>query len=144
MKLNKTLALAALVVSGLFVGNIATQAQDATTNTPPAAVKPGKNLRGSYTDALAKRLALTDDQKPKVKTALDELQQKQHALRTDTTLSAEDKKAKLKELFDSTNAKLKEILTPEQYTKWEKNGPGHRRPLPTPASDATNAPAAAK
>jgi Spy/CpxP family protein refolding chaperone len=147
MKLNQTLALAALLAGSLFASSLAVHAQD-TTNTPPATVKPGlKNPRGLNINALAKQLDLTDDQKPKVKTVLDEQMQKQRDLRTDTTLSAEDKKAKLKELRDGTDAKLKDILTPDQFTKWQKFGATHRRPMPMAApgtAASTNAPATVK
>jgi protein CpxP len=147
MKLNHPLALATLMAGSLFTSNLIAQAQDAT-NTPPAAAQPAlKNPRGLNITAIAKQLNLTDDQKPKVKTVLDEQMQKQRDLRTDSTLSADDKKTKLKELRDGTDAKLKEILTPEQYAKWQKFGPAHRRPMPSAAPGAaatTNAPAAVK
>jgi Spy/CpxP family protein refolding chaperone len=43
------------------------------------------------------------------------------ALREDTSLSQEDRRAKMKEIRDAMQAKIKEILTPEQYKKWEKH-----------------------
>lgn len=148
MKLKKTLALAALVVGSLVAGSLVTRAQDAATNTPPATAKPGgKNMRSLDITFLAKRLDLTDAQKPKVKTVLEDLAQKQRDLHADNTLSADDKKAKMKEIRDSTDAKLKDILTPDQYTQWEKSGAGRRRPIPLAAPDAaaaTNAPTVAK
>lgn len=146
MKLNKTLALATLIAGSLFAGNIVTQAQN-STNMPPATTKSGgKNARGLNITFLAKQLNLTDAEKPKVEAVLAEQQQKQRELHTDKTLSAEDKKAKMKEIREATDTQLKKILTPEQYAKWEKSGTGRRRPIPmtTPGTSATNAPATVK
>jgi Spy/CpxP family protein refolding chaperone len=121
MKLTKTFALAALVAGSLLAGNTALQAQD-NTNTPPASAPPASGMkgRGLNFDAISKQLELTDDQKPKVKTVIDDLTQKQRDLRADTTVAMADKRAKAKELRDAATAKLKDILTPEQLTKWEK------------------------
>ncbi|HEY4417118.1 MAG TPA: hypothetical protein VGO57_15625 [Verrucomicrobiae bacterium] len=138
MKLNKTLTLAALIAGSLFTGSLVAQAQDAT-NQPPATVKPGGKARGMNVDFLAKQLSLTDAEKPKVKALLDDQMEKQRDLRKDTSLSKEDKKAKLKEIREATNTKMKDILTPDQFTKWQKFSGGAHRPMPGAAS--TNAPA---
>jgi Spy/CpxP family protein refolding chaperone len=130
MKLNKTLALTALMAGGLFAASTL-QAQDAT-NTPPAGEHHGGpggpgGMRGRpNADMIAKELGLTDDQKAQVKAAIEDTQSKMKALRDDTSLSPEDKKAKFKEIRDANMAKMKEILTPEQFTKWQSHMPkGH-------------------
>ncbi len=145
MKLNKTLALAAILSGSLFAGS-PLQAQDAAT--PPPADKPaagGPVQRGRPTiDQIAKQLELTDAQKPKVQAVLEEQTKKMQELRQDTSLSQEDRRTKMKEIRDAGTAKLKEILTPEQLAKWEKMGPGQRqRPGaggPPPAAGDANAP----
>jgi Spy/CpxP family protein refolding chaperone len=144
MKFNKTIALAALVAGSLFAGNVALQAQDSTNTPPPAAAPPGGMRARPSFDTLVKQLALTDDQKPKVKTVWDDLQQKQRELRADTTVAQADKRAKAKELRDAATAKLKDILTPEQLAKWEKIGPGMRQRMQpaAPANGDTTAPSA--
>lgn len=152
MKLNKTLTFAALVAGSLLVGSAVVQAQDSTvttvtplTNAPPA---NGVRPRGRMNmDRLVKELALTDEQKTNVQAALDDQRKQMGEIRSDDSLSQQDKRAKYKELRDGLNAKLKDILTPEQYDKWLKIAPGHRRPAPqSPPADSppsTNAPAAA-
>ena len=145
MKLNKTLALAALIAGSLFaVGSIA-QAQDSTapsTNSPAGGARP----RGAMSvDYLTKRLALTDDEKTNVAAALNDNRQKMRDLRQDTSLSNDDKRAQAKQLREDLNAKMKDILTPDQYTQWLKINTVHRRPAPTPPADSTpstNAPTA--
>ena len=145
MKLNKTLALAALIAGSLFaVGSIA-QAQDSTTPSTNAPAGGAQRPRGMMNiDALAKRLSLTDDEKTNVAAALNDNRQKMRDLRQDASLSADDKRAQIKQLREDLNAKMKDILTPDQYTQWLKISTVHRRPAPTPPTDSTpstNAPA---
>lgn len=120
MKMTKTLALAALIAGSLIAGSNL-QAQD-STNTPPAGGMRGR----PNAEQIAKDLSLTDEQKTKVKAALEEQQTKMKALRADNSLSAEDKKTKMKELRDANQAKMKEILTPEQFAKWQKLQPARK------------------
>ncbi len=56
-------------------------------------------------EAISKQLELTDDQKPKVKAVMDDMQQKSRDLRQDTSLSQEDRRAKMKEIRDGATAK---------------------------------------
>jgi Spy/CpxP family protein refolding chaperone len=140
MKLNKTLMIAALVAGSVFAADVAVRAQDAT-NKPAAGAPPGARGRMNF-DSIATQLALTDDQKPKVKPVIEEMQQKMADLRKDTSVAQEDRRAKMKEIRDAATAKLKDILTPEQLDKWTKmQQPGNRRPPggaggPPPAGDA--------
>jgi periplasmic protein CpxP/Spy len=145
MKLKKTFIIAALCAGSLFAADMTLRAQDATTNTPPAGAPPGGGMRGRGInfDQISKQLELTDDQKPKVKTVLDDMQQKMRDLRNDpdySSLSQDDRRAKMKAIRDDVTAKLKDILTPDQFVKWQKIAPGQRRPK-VPAAETTNAPA---
>ena len=67
--------------------------------------------------AAVESLNLTDDQKAKVKDIFADAKTKRQAVSSDTSLSEEQKKAKMKELHSSTMAKLNEVLTPEQQTE---------------------------
>ncbi len=141
MKLNKTIALVALVAGSLLAG-ATLQAQDAPTNKPPGG-PGGPGMRGRPNlDQMAKDLNLTDDQKTKVKAVLDEQQTKMKALREDTSVAQEDKRAKAKEIRDASQAKLKEILTPEQFAQWQEHMKQNRAPKPSgdkPAAGGDNA-----
>jgi Spy/CpxP family protein refolding chaperone len=145
MKLNKTLMIAALAAGSVFAGNLTLHAQDSTntpsTNTPPAG---GMRGRGPGLDQIAKELDLSDDQKAKVKAAMDDQRQKMQDLRSDSTLSQDDRNAKRKEIRDAMEAKIKDILTPDQFAKWQKMMPAMRnrgggRP-PGAGSSSTNSP----
>jgi Spy/CpxP family protein refolding chaperone len=85
----------------------------------------GRRMRGPMTpeDQLArmtKQLELTNDQQAKVKPILEEQHKKMMALRQDTSMSREDRFAKLREIRQQSLEKIKPVLTPEQQKKWEK------------------------
>jgi len=135
MKLNKTMMIAALVAGSIFTAAVAVQAQSstapatpATPATPPPAARPGGARGPMGIDYVATQLALTDDQKSKAKPVFDEMRQKMAELRKDTTLEQTERRAKMKEIRDDANTKLKDIFTAEQYAKWQKMAPGTRRP----------------
>ena len=126
MKLNKTLMIAALVAGSVFAADIAVRAQD-STNTPPAGGPPGGGQRGRggpSIEMLTTNLSLTADQIPKVKVVLDEQRQKMGELRNETDQQV--RRTKMQALRTDTTAKMKEILTTEQFAKYEKMGPGMR------------------
>ena len=137
--------IAALIAGSVFAADVAVRAQDAT-NTPPAGAPPGgRGARGQMGfDSIATQLALTDDQKAKAKPVFDEMMQKNRDLRADTSITEPaDRRAKMKDIRDAATAKLKDILTPEQFDKWTKMmARGNRRPpgggagMTPPAADA--------
>jgi Spy/CpxP family protein refolding chaperone len=93
-------------------------------------------------ETIAPQLALTDDQKTKVKPVLEERNQKLQELGKDTTLDPAGKRAKFMEIRKDINAKMKDILTPEQFAKWQRIqmlGANRRAPggagAPPPAGD---------
>jgi len=143
MKLNKAFIAAALVLGSLLAGVVASQAQD-NTNTPPAGAPPG-GMRGPMSfDTIAKRLELTDDQKPKVKPIIEDMQKQLADYRkANPDATRADRAAKMKEVREATTTQLKDILTADQLTKWQQmatrrpNGAGNGAGGPP----ATNAPA---
>ncbi len=98
---------------------------------------------------IAQRLNLTDDQKPKVKEILDG-QQATNArfVAENQDLSREDRMAKMKSIREDTDAKMKAVLTADQFEQWQKmearmRGPRNGPPGgPPPGEGGTNAPAA--
>jgi Spy/CpxP family protein refolding chaperone len=85
---------------------------------PSAPQASGKEMgmRGGL-QAAVESLNLTDDQKPKVKDIFADAKTKRQAVSNDTSLSDDQKKAKLKELHEGTMAKLNAVLTPDQQTE---------------------------
>jgi Spy/CpxP family protein refolding chaperone len=66
-----------------------------------------------HQDELAK-LNLTDDQKAQVKKIHENMKTQMDAVKSDTTLTAEQKQAKMKELHKSSHEQVKQLLTPDQ------------------------------
>ena len=139
--------IAALLAGSVFAADVTVRAQDATaTNAPatatntPATARPqaGPANRGRMNfETVSQRLALSEDQKPKVKPIWEDMQKQLADLRKDTTVQGTDLRAKIKEIRDGATAKLKDILTPEQLQKWEGLAQGQRRP-PGAAAPAPN------
>jgi Spy/CpxP family protein refolding chaperone len=90
----------------------------AKSQAVPAPQAAGKEMgmRGGL-QAAVESLNLTDDQKVKVKDIFADAKTKRQAVSNDTSLSDDQKKAKMKELHEGTLAKLNEVLTPEQQTE---------------------------
>ncbi|MGB2668581.1 MAG: hypothetical protein WAK48_31640 [Candidatus Acidiferrum sp.] len=86
-----------------------------SASDPQTATKePGMRDR---LQAAVESLNLTDDQKPKVNDIFADAKGKRKALVSDTSLTEDQRKAKMKELHQSTMAKLNEVLTPDQQTE---------------------------
>lgn len=87
-----------------------------------SAQEPGRGPRTpeERVKALKESLKLSDEQAEKLKAVFAKNQEKTKALRDDKALSAEDRRAKMREASDALDAEVKPILTPEQQTKWKE------------------------
>jgi periplasmic protein CpxP/Spy len=63
---------------------------------------------------LSQKLNLTDDQKAQIKPLLEDQHKQMMALREDTSLSREQKRAKFQEIRKQTSEKMNSILSPDQ------------------------------
>jgi len=147
MKLNKMTLIAALAVGSLLTLGTGANAQDATTNkpavTPAPAHPPMHRTLTPNIELLAKRLNLSDEQKTNVVAAMQERTKKRMEVLHDTSITPAERGPKMKELTEAYNAKLKEILTPEQFTQYQKMMSGHRpAPAPAPVTPAATPPSA--
>jgi periplasmic protein CpxP/Spy len=111
MKLAKLSVIAAMVLGGLVACSIAT-AQEAGKD----AQKKGK---GGFSpeqrlERMSTQLNLTDAQKPKVKAVLDDTAKKMQDLAPD------ERREKGRKIREEETKKLKEILTPDQFKKYEE------------------------
>lgn len=69
---------------------------------------------------LGKELNLSADQVAQIKPILADRQQQMRALRTDTSLSKQDKHAKAKAAFEDSNTKIEAVLNDQQKQKFEQ------------------------
>jgi hypothetical protein len=145
MKVTKRLILAALLAGGVLVCDTTLRAQNAYTNLPAPAGPLGGGMRARVmptVEQLTTNLSLTADQIPKVKAALDDQKQKLADLRADTSIQPPDRRAKMQDIRTELTAKMKAILTEDQFVKYQKLVPGQRTRPAAPAIQITNAPAA--
>jgi Spy/CpxP family protein refolding chaperone len=63
---------------------------------------------------MLERLNLTDDQKAQIKKIHEDARAKMDAIRTDSSLSDAERKAKIQEIRRSTMRQVHAVLTPEQ------------------------------
>jgi len=77
----------------------------------------GKQKMNKRHDKMTQQLGLTTDQKTQMKALHEDMQQQRNAIRNDASLSADQKKEKMKELHMTQSEKMKTILTPDQQAK---------------------------
>ncbi|HEY9174799.1 MAG TPA: Spy/CpxP family protein refolding chaperone [Verrucomicrobiae bacterium] len=112
MKTLKYLVLAAAVAGGLLALNL--QAQPTDKAERKGGKRPDTQAR---LNQMAEQLNLTSEQKEKVKPIMEAEREKMQGLRD---LAPEQRREKMQEIRKDQEAKLKPILTPEQFEKWKK------------------------
>jgi len=88
--------------------------------TPPANAPAGRPNMREQSEKMFTAIKATDAQKEQLKPILKERTEQMRAMRQDTALSPEDKKTKRKEIFEAADAKVKAVLSPEQFTDYLK------------------------
>jgi len=69
---------------------------------------------------LTEKLGLTDDQQAKVKPILEDAHSQMATLMQDESMSREDKMAKGRSLRETTNGKIRDVLTDDQKKKFDE------------------------
>jgi Spy/CpxP family protein refolding chaperone len=114
------LALAA----GLMVVSQTSHALQTAPATPEHGAMGGHAMEAKTPESrlkmLTEKLNLAEDQQAKVKRILEEESTQMKALHDDTSLATEDKRAKMKELHESSTEKINAVLTPDQQGKWKQ------------------------
>ncbi len=116
--------IAAIALGTLVASATPAIAQDAAgkpATTPPAGGPGGApGARGERMQKVMDDLNLTDEQKQKLQTIRQEQGPKMREIWQNNDLTPEQKREKMKPLQEAMNTKVKEILTPEQFEKWQK------------------------
>jgi len=102
-------------------------AQDSPSNdqqSPPSQENGGRHHGppdpARRTAELTKHLNLTSDQQPKVLAALQSESSQMESVHQDTSLSQEDRHAKMMEIHKSTDAQIRGLLDSTQQKKWDE------------------------
>ena len=133
MKLNKIITLTALAAGGLVACGSAYGLDPAANSLTSMTTNATSHVREPNINKMSKELNLSDSQKPQVQSALSSERQQMRDVHKDTSLSKDQKRSKMTEIRDGMNTKMKSILTPDQYSKWQKmtqshHGMHHRTP----------------
>lgn len=120
------------VMAGMIGAAVAGTAAERPPRRPgPPPEAPGAGLRRadeSRPESTRPDLHLTQEQREKVRAANQELREQMRQLRADTSLTPEQRREKVRELQEKHAQKMKEILTPEQFERWQQlrqpRGPG--------------------
>ena len=120
--MSKLSLIGALVLGGLVACATLAPAQDAQQKDAKKGGKRGMNIEQQM-ERMKEQLSLTDEQVPKVKAVLEESNKKRQAIFTDPNFDRSDRTAmreKMAPITEEQNKKLKEILTADQYKKYEE------------------------
>jgi periplasmic protein CpxP/Spy len=100
-----------------FVAN--TFAQTDAVAAPLKSEKMSKSDRKAKAKQAADDLGLSADQKAKMKEIGQSLKGKMKAIKSDASLTKDQKKVQTGEVAKQHEADIKAILSPEQFTKWD-------------------------
>jgi Spy/CpxP family protein refolding chaperone len=118
-------------------------ANDATTQQQPAA-KHGRHHQDfdphKAALRLGKRLNLTDDQTAKLEPILATQQQKIASLRSDTTLTKDQRREQFQAIHQDTKTQLSTVLTPDQLQQLQSMHHHGRRSHQQQQTDSGNPP----
>jgi len=118
------IALSGLLATGLALGSAAAFAQQ-DSPAPDASAQPGPGRMGrqpmtpdEQVARMTKRYNLSADQQTQIKPILADQQTQMMALRQDSSLSREDRMAKMKTIREGSNTKIQALLNDSQKQKF--------------------------
>jgi len=151
--MSKRLLLALLVaVFACAIPAVAlAQTNDNNQQSAPAGAPPEQGYGHRHFDParrvemLTKQLNLTSDQQPKVLDILKSEQSQMEKVRSDSSLSQEDRWSKMTEIRKASGDQIRALLNPDQQKKWDKmqsergqwQGHGHEKPDSGAAPDSS-------
>ncbi|MDQ1409605.1 MAG: hypothetical protein QOJ41_1340 [Acidobacteriaceae bacterium] len=100
----------------------------AQNKAPDATAGQSQAMHEKHGDhnAMLANVNLTDDQKTQIKQIHEGTRPKIEAVKNDSSLSADQKQAKIHDLKRDMHEQVKKILTPEQRKQFEENMREHR------------------
>jgi Spy/CpxP family protein refolding chaperone len=117
--MKKLSLIAALVLGGLVTCSIMAQAQESKDGKEGKGKRGGRPTVEQRVEQMTTALSLTDEQKPKVKAVLEDAAKKMQEIFASGT-PREQMREKMQPIREEETKKLKDILTSEQFEKWQK------------------------
>ena len=125
------LAISGLLATGLTLCSAAAFAQQDNAAPAPEASAPqqggghgqwgGHQTPDEQVARMTKRYNLSSDQQAQIKPILANQQQQMQALRQDSSLSREDKMAKMKSIHEDSSSKIQAVLNDSQKQKFAQD-----------------------
>jgi Spy/CpxP family protein refolding chaperone len=114
-----------VLVAIFLLGAVCFAQQNPPAQPPPGGDQTQGPRRGmpSVDDQLkmlSDRLKLTADQQAKIKPVLEDQRTQMQALMKDDSLSQDDRRAKMRSVRDSTNSKIRDVLTDDQKKQFDE------------------------
>jgi len=117
-RMKKSILCALLATALACCGTALYAQQDNMSQGAPAAHRmPTPDQRLQH---MTKTLSLTDDQQQKIKPLLESESQQIQSLRQDTTMSKQDRMAKVQQIRQSTDTQINGVLNKDQQQKWQE------------------------
>jgi protein CpxP len=145
------LRVAVLAIGATALSAPPAMAQDPSAPPPPPQGQAGpqqggrSGMRGNQVEFLTKKLNLTPDQVTQVKAIDADAMSQMNLLRSDTSLTPDEKKPKMRAIHQASQDKIRALLTDDQKTKFDalqaqmkerggNRGGGDGPPPPPPSS----------
>ena len=110
------LALCAVTLTPVaFAQDSASSGTDSSQSAGPRHAAPDPQKQAAH---LAKRLGLNDDQTAKITAILQDRQQQSAALRSDSSLSPQDRHDKMHSIQQNADSQINAVLTPDQQKQY--------------------------
>ena len=125
------IAANALLVCGVALCGVRANAQAEPSGGQMGGQMSGRMHRMTPDEELKrmdKNLKLSDDQKNQIKPILEDRQQKMESLHSDTSLSPQDRRSKMRSIMEDSNGKVRDVLNDDQKKKFDEmhqGGHGH-------------------
>ena len=118
--MSKKLSWSVLTVVVVLTTGLLLAGQTPATPPPGHSAMASANSPEAHLQMLSEKLNLTEDQKTKLRPILQDQAEQFKAVHDDSSLSQEQKSAKMKALHESFHEQINGVLTPEQQVKFKQ------------------------
>jgi periplasmic protein CpxP/Spy len=118
------------LIAAMALAMLSLPALAQTSPSAPSAEGQGKHHGMPSIDErvahMTKALNLSEDQQTKVKSILTDQRDQMMSLKQDTSTAPTDRRAKFQEIHESTQQKIRDVLTDDQKTKFDQMQERHK------------------
>jgi protein CpxP len=115
-----TLTATGLVALGLSMYGAQVSAQSGPSSDKGHGARRQRMSPDQQLERLSSTLNLTDAQQGQLRPILEATHQKTESLRSDSTLSQQDRRSKMRSLFEESNNQIRAVLNSDQQKKFDE------------------------